>query len=420
MLQHTSCQGTSSPREGRLVTGVRVPRRMIVVGASLAMVLGQALIAGPVAATAPWTPAFTLAPASPLRWINDLSAAGGNVAAAWVSGATTQPSVWVRESVTSGTTWLPPVRLAADASMWAGQISLTSDVASGRHFAVWQELTSNGSAIFMSTKTFGSGSWTAPIQVSDNTGNSSATGPALVVTPAYYFLTYTRSTSSGSVTNRLRIFNRSTGIWAPSISIATLASTTGVVRLAAASNKVAMAWSTPSGAVMLRRGAIGSGSSPVITWTTSNLGSIGPAQNLFLVLSGTRGVVGWSRNGDIFVRRTTNSGVTWSLATRVLDGTPTNHFGVVDAAMSGLDVVFTGVRIAPGSPGYEPGYSFQMISTNAGVTWTNTTANSTPRDGRAVAYVNKPSSGGLKVVGEAWTSDNITGAPIKMMYRRQT
>jgi hypothetical protein len=85
----------------------------------------------------------------------------------------------------------------------------------------------------------------------------------------------------------------------------------------------------------------------------------------------------------------------------LFDGTPTNHFGVVDAAMSGLDVVFTGVRIAPGSPGYEPGYSFQMISTNAGVTWTNTTANSTPRDGRAVAYVNKPSSGGLKVVGEA-------------------
>jgi hypothetical protein len=160
---------------------------MIVAGASLAVVLGQVLLAGPVAATGPWTPAFTLAPASP-RWINDLSAAGGNVVTAWVSAVTTQPSVWVRESVTSGTTWLAPVRLAADTSMWAGQISLTSDAASGRHLAVWQELTSNGSAIFMSSKTFGSGSWTAPIQVSDNTGNSSATGPALVVTPAYYFL----------------------------------------------------------------------------------------------------------------------------------------------------------------------------------------------------------------------------------------
>jgi hypothetical protein len=391
---------------------------MVVVGASLAVVLGQALLAGPVAATGPWTPALTLAPASPLRWINDLSAAGGNVVTAWVSGVTTQPSVWVRESVTAGTTWLPPVRLAADTSMWAGQIALTSDAASGRHFAVWQELTSNGSAIFMSSKTFGSGSWTAPIQVSDNTGNSSATGPALVVTPAYYFLTYTRSASSGSLADRLRIFNRGTGTWAPSTNITT--SAPGVVRLAATTNTVAIAWATPGGAVMLRRGAIGSGSSPVITWTTSNLGSIGPAQNLFLVLSGMRGAVGWSRNGDIFVRRTTNSGVTWSLATRVLDGTPANHFGVVDAAMSGLDVVFTGVRIAPGSPGYEPGYSFQMISTNAGATWTNTAANSTPRDGRAVAYVNKPSSGGLKVVGEAWTSDNITGAPIKMMYRLQT
>ena len=397
------------------MTGVRVPGPMIVIGASLAMVLGQVLLAGPVAATAPWTPAFTLAPASP-RWINDLSAAGGNVVTAWVSAVTTQPSVWVRESVTSGTTWLAPVRLAADTSMWAGQIALTSDAASGRHIAVWQELTSGGSAIFMSTKAFGSGSWTAPIEVSDNTGNSSATGPALVVTPAYYFLTY--SPGNGSSADRLRIFNRGTGTWAPSTNITT--SAPGVLRLAATSNTVAIAWATSGGAVMLRRGAIGSGSSPVITWTTSNLGSIGPAQNAFLVLSGTRGVVGWSRNGDIFVRRTTNSGVTWSLATRVLDGTPTNHFGVVDAAMSGLNVVFTGVRIAPGSPGYEPGYSFQMISTNAGATWTNTAANSTPRDGRAVAYVNKPSSGGLKVVGEAWTSDNITGAPIKMMYRRQT
>jgi hypothetical protein len=88
--------------------------------------------------------------------------------------------------------------------------------------------------------------------------------------------------------------------------------------------------------------------------------------------------------------------------------------------MSGLSVVFTGPRMNSGSPGNKPGYSFRMISVNGGATWTNTTANPTPRDGRQVAYVNKPSSGGLKVVGEAWTSDNITGAPIKMMYHRQT
>lgn len=402
------------------MTFFRIPRRIIALGATQLMVLGLATVVGPVAASGPWTPALTLAPASPARGIVDLSAAGGNVVAAWFSEVTTPASVWVRESLNSGTTWLPAVRLAANPSLWAGQISLASNAASGTHLAVWQELIPSGySAIFMSTKAFGSGSWSAPVQVSDNVSDV-ATWPSIVVTPAYYFLTYTLSTSSGATSDRLRIFDRSTGIWAPSVTIATLANATGVVKLAATSNTVAIVWSTPSGVIKLRRGTIGSGSSPAMSWSTSSLGSLSPGQNLFIVLSGARGVVGWSKNGDVFIRRTTNSGAIWSPAAKVLDGTPTSHFGVGDAAMSGLNVVFTGARVDPGSPGYEPGYSFRMISSNGGAAWTKTTTNPTPRDGRQVTYVNKPSSGGLKVVAEAWTSDNITGAPIKMMYHRQT
>lgn len=431
------------------MTFSRIPKGILAIGASLVLVLGQTPLAGPVAAvgtigapssavpssasapSAPaailasiWTPSFTLAPVASAGDNSDLSAAGGYVAAAWVqqpSSSTAGSEVWVRTSPTSGTTWQPAVRLSANPSMWADQVSLTSDAASGTHFAVWKEFTiSGGVQVFMSKKAFGSGSWTAPTQVSDNTGNSAATGPSLVVTPAYYFLTYTRSPSSGSTTNRLRIFNRSTGIWAPSINLATLAYATGVVRLAAASTKVAMVWSTPSGAVMLRRGTIGSGSSPAITWSTSSLGSLSPGQTPFFVLSGTRGVVGWAKNGDVFVRRTTDGGATWSPATKVLDGTTTNGYGAIDAAMSGLNVVFTGERSDQSMFSIQGGYGLRMTSANAGATWTKTTSYSILLDNRQVAYVNKPSSGGLKVVAEAWTNSTVSGGPFKVMYHRHT
>ena len=427
------------------MTFSHIPKGIIAIGASLLMVLGQTPLVGSVAAVgsigaepsasstsgrtisalailSTWTSTITLEPATHAWGLADLSAAGGAVAAAWVEQDATTTwlnSVWVRESLNSGTTWQPAVRLASNASMPADHISLTSDAASGKHFAVWEEGSPGGQLrIVMSEKTFGSTPWTTPSQVSENTSTTDAWYPSIVVTPAYYFVTYTRTSANGSnATARLRIFNRNTGIWAPSINLGPTGGIGGVERLAAASNKVAMVWSNSSGVVKLRRGTFGNGSSPVISWSTSSLGS---GRAPFIVLSGTRGVVGWVESSDVYIRRTTNGGATWSAATKVLNGSASNAYGVSDAAMSGLNVVFAGS--GGGSCCADPlaGYGFRMTSSNGGLTWTKTTSYPHNGDNRQVAYTTKPSSGGLKTVAEAWQNSTYTSFPWKVMYHRQT
>lgn len=405
------------PAKEDLVTFSRIRKSTVVIGASLTMILGQTPLAGSVAASGPWTPTFTLAPAANAGTISDLSAAGKFVASAWVREGTTPGSVWVRESLNSGTTWLPPVRLAANPSMWASEISLTSDTASGAHFAVWQESIPSGSSrIFMSKETFGSGSWAVPLQVSDNPGTTDAWVPSIVVTPPYYFVSYTQTLADGSnATGRLRVFDRSTGQWGPSIN---LGNSRSYVKLAATANKVALVWSNSSWVIKLRRGTIGSGSSPSISWSTSSFGS---GETPFIVLSGARGVVGWVKNGDVVVRRTTNSGAAWSLATTVLNGSAIQPYALFDAAMSGQEVVFTGQFTQAITEIGSTGTGFRMTSSNGGATWTQTQSHPFLGDNRQVAYTTKPSYV-FKRVAEAWTQrlSDDDGGPDKLMYHRHT
>lgn len=404
----------------------RIRGRTALIGGSLLMIIGQTVVTGPVAAAGPWAPTLALATLSPSSLatralgVGDLSAAGSDVAAAWIERDTTSvDKAWVRESVDSGTTWQPAVRLAANPLAWAGGVSLASDAAAGRHYAVWQEFDATGGngRIFMAEKPFGTGAWTTPIQVSDNTGTTHARDPSIVVTPAYYFVTYVLSSSSANTSARLRVFDRTTGAWKPSTFVATLFNAgDSVIRLAATTSRVALVWSTSSGVVLLRRGTIASGPSPAITWATVNLGN---GYYPFITLSGARGVVGWTKVGGAFIRRTTTSGATWSAATKVLSASSIQGYDMFDAAMSGLRVTLTG-RLRDGVSMA----SVQTTSANGGITWVKTQAAAPstyfPYDDRQVAYMTKPASGGTVVVAEAWTQQNVAGDPNKILFRRHT
>ena len=370
------------------------------------------------AAPAVWTPTFTLVPAANDPTIDDLSAAGGNVAAAWTQWSGGIQEVLIRESVNSGTTWLPAVRLANNLTMSADEISVTSDAASGKHYAVWLEAITGGHLrIFMATKTFGSGAWTAPSLVSDNTGTTDAWGPSIAVTPAYLFLTYRQTLADGSnATARLRIFDRATASWGPSINLGTTKSS---VSLAATSTTVTLVWNSNAAfAVRLRRGAIGSGTSPVISWSTTTLGNGGAP---FIVLAGTRGVVGWVQSGDVFITRTTTAGLTWWAPVRVLDGSASQPYGLMDAAMSGQSVVFTGQHTTAISNIGSTGVGIRMTSSNGGATWLTTQSYPYLGDNRQVAFTIRPSVGST-TIAEAWTQilSAMDAGPDKVAYDRGT
>lgn len=399
------------------MTFSRIRRSATLVGASLAMILGQAVLAAPVAAAGPWTTAFTLASATKYGNVADLSAAGKFVASAWVQENSPPASVWVRESLNSGTTWLPPVRLAASPSMWASEISLTSEAASGQHFAVWQEAIAGGhTRIFMSKKSFGSGAWAVPVQVSTNPGTTDAWVPSLVVTPAYYFLAYMQTLADGSnAAARLRVFDRGTGLWNPSIS---LGGTGSYVKLAATSSRVAAVWANASGVIKLRRGTMGLNGG--LAWSPTL--TLGSGETPFVVLSGTRGVVGWVKNGDVFTRRTTSSGASWSLAATVLNGSVIQPYAFFDGAMYGLKVVLTGQYTQVMTEIGSTGIGFRMTSADGGATWAQTQSHPCLGDNRQVAYTAKLSSGAFRVVAEAWTNrlSDDDGGPDKVSFHRHT
>jgi hypothetical protein len=324
--------------------------------------------------------------------------------------------VWVRESADSGSTWLPPVRLAADPASFATSISVTSDGASRAHFAVWSEdIAGGGSRIFLSQKTFGVGSWSTPVQVSTNTGSTDAWDPSIAATPAYLFVAYTRVPASGDpYTGFIRIFNRSTATWAPATNLGS----GDVVRLAATSSRVYAVWS--NGVVRVRRGAIGSGAaSPSISWSTSSLGS---GQDPIIAVSGSRGVVVYDKGRSVLTRRTTNSGASWLPATKVLDArtNASNRYFPVDAAMSGSKIVATAefdheVGEETGNP---PGHTLRITSSNGGASW----AISPPvygrrGDHREVAYTTNPSTG-LKTIAELWDNSSSGTNTWKVLFHR--
>lgn len=387
-----------------------VPRLRISRAAPLPLALLATLaIAGSTLAGS-WTTPATLASGSHGPTVADLSAAGPNVVAAWTQEdptTTAGSSVWVRESVNSGTTWKSAVRLAANTSMWADEVAVTSNASSGQHFAVWTEsLSDNHIRVYMSKKAFGVGSWSTPVQVSTNTGSTDTWSPDIAVTSAYIFVTYTQTVfvdgDEINPTGHLRIYNLSTGIWTSSSGPAYLW-TANTNSLAATSSRVATVWSNSSGVIRLRRGVIGPAPTHVITWSNSSLGA---GEDPMLALSGNFGVIVSYKSGNIYVRRTANGGATWTNAQKVLTGSSPYFYRLFDVAMSGKNVVFTGKYSRTYCcDGTEVGSSFRMTSADWGTTWTKTQSNPALENNRQVAYTTKPAGGAA--VAEIWNTSKV-------------
>lgn len=365
---------------------------------------------------AAFNPSILLRASSFAAWIPDLAASGVNIVVAWdemVSG--TPVTVWVRRSTNSGGVFGAPVRLFKNPANAAREIAVFSGPTA--HVAVWSEdVAGGGSRVFMSRATFG-GAWSAAVQVSTNTGATRAHRPQIALSGTVLVLTYHASPTefSGpySAYTRVKVGN---GAWGAPTSLAG-GLEYGTIRLAVTSSRVLAVWTNGAGQVRARRGAI-TNAGTAFAWFTGYQ-NFGTGQNPIVVMSGTRAVVIWEHDSDIYHRRSSNSGTSWGSASRILDGNPNtetdagNPYGLSDAAMNNADVVVT----ADAYPDDEPGEGYRVTSSDNGATWTVTLTSLAAADRRQVAFTRV---GGVPKLAETWLRVQGQTYPYQLRFHRET
>ena len=377
--------------------------------AGVAAVAVTVLATGPVAAGhIAFTPSTVLRSASLQPGGPDLAAHGTNVVVAWdQEPAGSDPgSVWVRQKV--GSTWGSPVRLLKASAMQARSIRVFS--ATTKHYAVWSEdVAGGGSRIFLSSATFG-GAWAPAIQVSSNAGVSRAHYPRIVVSGSVSVIAYGIGALDQGPFSGVTRFRIGAGAWTSQ----SLPGQADRISLAVSSTRVLVAWSPQTGQVTVRRGTIGGGGT-TFSWITSNL-VLATGTEPMVLLSGTRAVLLWQRDGDIYRRISSTSGNTWSTPVKILNVLPSDaDFTYAryldDGAMSGARVAVTGSTMELG------GRSFRMTSANFGSSWFVEPASLELGDERQVAY---RTVAGVPKLTEAWLRVQGQTYPYALRYQQQT
>ena len=377
--------------------------------AGVAAVAVTVLATGPVAAShIAFTPSVVLRSASLQPGGPDLAAHGTNVVVAWdQEPAGSDPgSVWVRQKV--GSTWGSPVRLLKASAMQARSIRVFS--APTKHYAVWSEdVAGGGSRIFLSSATFG-GAWAPAIQVSSNAGVSRAHYPRIVVSGSVSVIAYGIGALDQGPFSGVTRFRIGAGAWTSQ----GLPGQADRISLAVSSTRVLVAWSPQTGQVTVRRGTIGGGGT-TFSWITSNL-VLATGTEPMVLLSGTRAVLLWQRDGDIYRRISSTSGNTWSTPVKILNVLPSDaDFTYAryldDGAMSGARVAVTGSTMELG------GRSFRMTSANFGSSWFVEPASLELGDERQVAY---RTVAGVPKLTEAWLRVQGQTYPYALRYQQQT
>jgi hypothetical protein len=326
----------------------------------------------------------------------------------WQEGGS-PASVWVKESINAGNSFLGPKRLvfAACQCRPAHQISVATS--KGEVMAAWSEKLPGGAwRIFYGRKPAGPGAWTIGA-VSTNSGK--AMNPVIAMSDDYAFVVY-QVDVSGTFTVKRQILNRSAGGWSVPANLGnSYYSQASGPDVAATSEYVSVVWANAAGDVRIKSAWM----NPTPAWgPTKTIGGLGfyDQDRVRVVRSRDNIVAVWTNRNEVRTRRSEDVGATWVPAPVNQNVVVDNDLELFDVTMHGMDVVLTGQRCGCSNSGV----NLRFSSNDIGATWSAAGSLSPWGDDRQVTFVLEPTF--LDPwLAEAWIKPS--GAA-KLMFHRDS
>jgi Neuraminidase (sialidase) len=239
----------------------------------------------------------------------------GAIHVAWSDDTPGNQEILYSKSTDGGATWSVPVNVSNNSG---GSVNSVIMVDAGTVHLAWEDNTAGNWEIFYSKSTDGGATWSAPVNVSNNSGDSEGTKIAVNAgtiylawydyTPANVEIFFSKSTDGGVTWSApVNVSNNDGGSYGPAI--------------VADAGTIHVAWwdNTPGNAEIFYSNSTDGGAtwSAPVNVSNNSVGSVGPT---IAVDSGTIHLA-WGDdtpgNPEIFYSNSTDGGTTWSAAVNV-------------------------------------------------------------------------------------------------------
>ncbi len=305
-------------------------------------------------------------------------ASGDRVVVAWTDHRSGDADVYCRTSADGGVTWSADTRLNTDAGA-AAQTRPSVGISGARIVVAWRDDRDGDADVYYRTSGDGGLTWSPDARLNTDAAGQVQEQPSVGVSGDRVVVAWTDDREGGSNA----IFYRASadgGVnWSADARLTeTVTPDERSPSVGVSGDRVVVAWcdlrdaATRASDIYIRTSADGG-----VTWSTErrlNTDNVSNAQQEPSAgVSADRIVVAWTdpRNGDldIYYRRSTNGGATWSINTRVETAEPLRQ-ELPQVARTGSGRVI----VATGEPSASDGYdAFVRTSDDGGATWSSRT-----------------------------------------------